>query len=315
MYNQEQKKKFISSLTKSASTAQNAETLFAATGPYEELAGKDICTFSVDELQPVADEVFALRSNGKWLSRFILQEYSKWCIAMGVEGADNSIYHINLLSLGKVKRQMVSGPAHLQRYLDAVYDPEKEETIDNLYRCYLWMAFCGIEDEAALELKASAVDLRSMTILLGDDEIPLYRESIPAFRKAVELTEFTYKHPNYQEIKRQRIPGDELMCGIKAMPRIKPFRVRLSRTLAAAYKEGRTQELLSYERIKLYGLFYRVYEQERAGIPPDFSEAAIKFTEGKNYHLPKGRTIRGIQNSKAKEYMEDYQRWKLAFVV
>ena len=65
MYNQEQKKKFISSLTKSASTAQNAETLFAATGPYEELAGKDICTFSVDELQPVADEVFALRSNGK----------------------------------------------------------------------------------------------------------------------------------------------------------------------------------------------------------------------------------------------------------
>ena len=264
MYNQEQKKKFISSLTKSASTAQNAETLFAATGPYEELAGKDICTFSVDELQPVADEVFALRSNGKWLSRFILQEYSKWCIAMGVEGADNSIYHINLLSLGKVKRQMVSGPAHLQRYLDAVYDPEKEETIDNLYRCYLWMAFCGIEDEAALELKASAVDLRSMTILLGDDEIPLYRESIPAFRKAVELTEFTYKHPNYQEIKRQRIPGDELMRGIKAMPRIKPFRVRLSRTLAAAYKEGRTQELLSYERIKLSGLFYRVYEQERA---------------------------------------------------
>ena len=81
MYNQEQKKKFISSLTKSASTAQNAETLFAATEPYEELAEKDICAFSVDELQPVADEVFALRSNGKWLSRFILQEWKVQIIA------------------------------------------------------------------------------------------------------------------------------------------------------------------------------------------------------------------------------------------
>ncbi len=315
MYNQEQKSKFISSLTKSVYTARNAETLFAATTPFEESAQKDICTFSVDELQPVADEVFALRSKGKWSYRFILQEYAKWCMASGIEGACDSIAHINLLSLEKVRRQMVSGPTHLQRYLDAVYDPEKEETIDNLYRCYLWMAFCGIEDTEALAMKSSAVDLRSMTIVIGDDEIPLYRESFLSFKNAVELTEFTYKHPNYSEIKRQRILGDELMRGIKAMPRIKPFRVRLSRTLAAAFKSGLTTELLSYERIKLSGLFYRIYEQERAGIPPDFSDAAVRFTEGKEYNLPKGKTVKSVQKAKAREYMEDYQRWKLAFFV
>lgn len=315
MYNQEQKSKFIMSLTKSVNMAKNAETLFNAIEPFEESAQKDICTFSVDELQSVVDAVFALRINGKWGHQIILQKYTKWCMACGVDGANDSIQHINLLNLDKVRKQMISGPTHLQRYLDAVYDPEKEGTMDNLYRCFFWMAFCGIDDETALTVKSDAVDLQSMTIKVGEDEIPLYRESILAFKNAVALTEFTYKHPNYKEIKRDRIAGDELMRGIKAMPRIKPFRVRVSRTLMAAYKAGLTTELLSYERVKLSGLFYRVYEQERAGIPPDFSEAAANSMLDKEYTLQNGKTLKSIQNQKAREYMEDYQRWKLAFFV
>ena len=58
-----------------------------------------------------------------------------------------------------------------------------------------------------------------------------------------------------------------------------------------------------------------MYELERAGIPSDFSEVAIQDMEGKVYSLEGRATLRQKQNRKAREYMADYQRWKMAFSI
>lgn len=315
MYNQEQKTKFIRSYTESIKTAQVAERLFNATEPFEESAGKDICTFSPEELQPVADEVFAMRSGSKWLPIAILQEYAKWCIAGAVPNAQDNIRKVNLLGLDKIKNGMVSGPAHLQKFLDAVYDPEKEETVDNIYRCFFWMAFCGIEENDIITVKRGDVDFQSMTVTVLDREYPFPREAIPAFRNAATLSTFNYKHPHYRTIRRDRAPGDEILRGIKALQEVHILRANASHTIAMARKAGLVSQALSYERVRLSGLFYRVYEQERAGIPPDFYTVAAQYMEGKEYSMPGSVTLKAIQNNKAKSYMDDYQRWKLAFSV
>ena len=63
------------------------------------------------------------------------------------------------------------------------------------------------------------------------------------------------------------------------------------------------------------GLFYRVYEMERAGISPNFSEAALRVMDGKTYSLKGREKLEHKQNRIEKDYMEDYERWKLAFSI
>lgn len=178
------------------------------------------------------------------------------------------------------------------------------------------MAFSGIREEDTLSITASDVDFMDMSIRYGENCVPLYRESLPAFHNAVELPGFLYKHPNYaKEIRRDRVPGDTIMRGVRATTKTMSIRSMLSHRSAAALQDGKTKQQLSFYRVWMSGLFYRMYERERAGIPVDFSDAAVDFMSGRTY-VVKGRVkLEHKQNKIEKDYMEDYQRWKLAFLM
>lgn len=148
--------------------------------------------------------------------------------------------------LSKVKRQMISSPLHLQRVLDEVFDKESEETIDVIYRCYYWMAFGGIKEDDTLLVKASDIDFANMEIAYKDTHIPLYREALPAFHKAAELNSFRYKNPNYSRtIIRDRVPGDTLMRGIRAVTKTATLRSILSKKSAKAIEDGLPSNILA----------------------------------------------------------------------
>lgn len=315
MYNEELKKQFVRGYTESLKTAHVASTVFNAFEKYETAWGADLCTKSKDELQPVIDKIVGLRSRSKWMTLIILKEYVKWCIAMKVPDACDGMLHIDVVGLDKIRHQMVSSPLHLQRYMDAVFEPESSETIDNIYRCYLWMAYGGIDEDDTILVKNEDVDLVEMVIRYKMTRVPIYREAIPAFRNAVSLDSFVYKHPNYNSVRRDRIPGDTIMRGIKATSKIMTMRGILSKKNIIAIKEGKTDLQLSFYRVRLSGLFYRVYEMERVGVSPDFSKTALRVTDGKTYSFKGREKIEHKQNRIAKDYIEDYRRWKLAFSI
>ena len=316
MYNEEQKVKFIKDYTGSLNTANVATTIFNALEKYEENWQADFCTRNQEELQPVINEVVGLRTKSQWMTLTILKEYVKWCIAMKIPGACDGMLHVEAVGLDKIRHQMVSSPLHLQKYLDELFDPESEETIDNIYRCYFWMAYGGIDEEDTILITREDISFEQMTIAYKDTHIPIYREAIPAFRNAVSLTSFLYKHPNYTKtIRRDRIGGDTIMRGIKAETKTFTMRVTLSKRNIKAVEDGLTDLRLSFYRVRMSGLFYRIYERERAGIPVDFSEAAMRAMAGKEYSI-KGRIkLEHKQNRIEQDYMEDYQRWKLAFSI
>jgi len=316
MYNEEQKVSFIKSYTGSLNTANVATTIFNALEKYEANWQADFCTKSKDELQPVIDEIVGLRTKSQWMTLIILKEYVKWCIAMKVPGACDGMLHVEAVGLDKIRHQMVSSPLHLQKYLDELFDPESEETIDNIYRCYFWMAYGGIDEEDTILITKEDINFEQMTITYKEPNVPIYREAIPAFRNAVSLTSFLYKHPNYSKtIRRDRIGGNTIMRGIKAETKTFTMRTTLSKRNIKAVEEGLTDLRLSFYRVRMSGLFYRIYERERAGIPVDFSEAAMRAMAGKEYSI-KGRIkLEHKQNRMERDYMEDYQRWKLAFSI
>ena len=299
MYNESLKSSFIADYTKSLSTAQHAQVVFDAFAPSEEEWGADLCTRSAEELQPIVNRVTGLRAKSRWMALTILKEYVKWCLAMKVPGARDGMLKIEVVGLDKVRSQMVSGPMHLQQYLNAAFEPEEEETIDNIYRCFFWLAFAGMDDEEDIFLVTKDdVDFENMVVRYGFTEYPIYREAIPALRHAMILDSFSY--------------GVTLMRGIKADSKVLALRSTLSKRTRLAYNEGRTPLQLSYYRVWISGLFYRTYEGERAGGIVSFADAAQRYVSKRTYHN-EHRPLSTQQNIVARDYMEDYQRWKLAF--
>lgn len=316
MYNEEMKARFIREYTGSLNTANVATTIFNALEEHEKSWNADLCTRSSEELQPVITEITGLRTRSQWMALTILKEYVKWCIAMKVPGACDGMLQIQTVGLDKVKHQMVSSPLHLQKFLDAVFDKESDETIDNIYRCYFWMAYGGIDEEDTILIQNEQVDFGQMTIYYKTINIPIYREALPAFRNAVSLNSFLYKHPNYSKpIRRDRVPGDTLMRGIRATTKTFTMRTTLSKRNIKAVEDGITDLQLSFYRVRMSGLFYRVYEMERAGVPANFAEAALRVMDGKSYVLHGREKLEHRQNKIERSYLEDYQRWKLAFSI
>lgn len=317
MYNEELKTKFVRGYTNSISTAEVCQTIFNAFEQYEVEWDADLCTRSAEELQPVVDNLVGFRARSKWMRLIILKDYVKWCIGMKVPGACDGMLKIETVGLEKVKHQTVASPLHLQRYLDSICEPESEETTDNIYRCFYWLAYGGVAEEDILSIKCNDVDLNNMVVRYNDTEVPIYREALPAFKNCVKLTQFVYKHPNYDKlVYKDRADGDTLVRGIRSAPSIKSMRVELSRRSKAKMDEGKTDLKLSYFRVWISGLFYRMYERERAGIPVDFSAAAAQFMEGKTYKLDRGRnTPEAKKRQLTRDYLEDYERWKLAFAI
>lgn len=316
MYNEEIKTRFIREYTDSINTAAVCKATFDAIEEYETKWNADLCTMKVEDLQPVVDSIVGLRSRSKWMRLIILKDYVKWCVRMGMPGACEDMLKIETIGLEKIKHQTVASPLHLQRYLDSICEPESEKTTDNIYRCFYWLAYGGVAEKDILNIKCIDVDLANMVVRYNGTEVPIYREALPAFKNCTELTYFVYKHPNYSEKICNRAEGDTLVRGIKSVPTLMSMRVELSRRSKAKIEDGKTELRLSYHRVWISGLFYRMYERERIGMTVDFSDAAAQFMEGKTYKLDKWRgTPSAKKRQIIKDYLEDYERWKLAFAI
>ena len=317
MYNEESKTRFLEECVDSPKTRKVVVGIFNSFAPHEEIWGKDLCTRSAEELQPVVDSIMAMRIRSNWTAIYLLKRYVQWCIVNNIPGACDGIFSVQIAGLEQIKKRMVSSPIHLQRCLDEVFDCEKDGTIDNIYRCYYWAVYAGMKEEDVMRLRRYNIDFIEQRILFGMKSYPLYRESVPAFRNAVELTEFVSRNSNYREpVIQPRVDGDNIMRGIRCSPGLSTIRASISKRIREAVEHNKTEVRLSYSRIRMSGLFYRMYENERAGEPISFAEAVEEMMAGKKYRINgvnKGITTEHIQNQREKEYMLDYQRWKLAF--
>ncbi|MBE6917965.1 MAG: hypothetical protein E7470_08725 [Ruminococcaceae bacterium] len=317
MYNEELKTRFIQEYTKSISRAEACVQAFNAIEPFEVQWDADFCTKSAAELEPVVEQLVGFRVRSRWLRIIIFQKYVKWCLAHKVKDACDGMLQVECAGLDKVRTQMVSNPTMLQAYLDVVCDPESEKTTDNIYRCFYWMAYSGMDEHDIMNVKCSDVDFNNMVIRYGGEEYEIHREAIPAFRNAATLTEFVYKHPNYppdKKVIRNRALGDTLIRGIRSTTSLAALRVELSRRSKKFIEDGLTDKQLSYYRVYLSGLFYNMKKREEAGIPVDFTGVASRFMEGKTYKLDAGRnTPEAKKRAVVNDYLQDYERWKAAF--
>jgi len=315
MYNEEMKTRFIKETAKTDYTIRSYESIFNTFEPYEVAWGDDLCTRTAEELTPIVEKIVGIRTRSKALRISMLKNYVKWCIDHGYPNAINGISEIDRLGLDKIKNMTVANPLHLQACMDLVFEKEDEQTVDNIYRAYLWMAYGGMPQAEAVNVLKTEVHFETMEIIHGDYDIPIYREGLKAISNCVNLKQFAFKHPRYvSRIFKQRAPDKELLTGLQSRPDVNILKVELSSRFKKSTDAGSTKMRLSYKRVWLSGLFYRVKTIEDAGFPPDFSFAADEMMKGKEYDFRKsGLTMERKRNIIINDYMVDYLRWKEAY--
>lgn len=305
MYNEGRKLRFIEEANRSKAYAKS---VFHNMSCVEEELGKDLCEISVEELQPVVNARLGVRSRSVEAGLSILRDYEKWCLEQGYPVCGG----IGLLKAdmaSKMRRMMVASPQHLEKILNDAFDPVQDETVDCLYRCYLWMAFSGFSEEEALSVRVSDVDFPSMMIHHGGKSLDIYRESVPAFRIACDATEFSYVHKKYT-MKRPRFQGDLLMRGIRSDS------IKLNTAKCCVQKKFDAKGIeTSYGRIQLSGVFYKAYEAERYGVSVSFDDAIMSRFANSSGKFHSNYTRTKAVNAIKRDMFEDYGYWKEAFRV
>lgn len=297
MYHEERKQKFLQG------ASERTKKVFLETAPFEEEMGKDVCEMSQEELQYIADNALGVLPVTLQERSMVLSNYRTWCAEHGF--ATSPLEEpLQLDPTNKIRKCMVATPAHLQTELNRYFDPPERETVDCLYRCYFWMAFMGLKEADALEVKTEEVDLEQGVIRRGGKVYELDPMAMPAFRSACTLDSFVYVHPKYkQPIRRGRKESPYLMCG----PRTKKIGDTTIRTLIYHHMGATEKGLgLSYLRVWYSGAFYRAYKMEQMGFSPNFD--AITLEASKRGKLSQETLRRRVFGMK-----KNYAGWKKAF--
>lgn len=317
MYNEELKTRFIADYANEKSTYRATTRILRRLEKYEKQWGADFCTKSTEELRPVVDEVTGMRYESTVVVLSILREYVKWCINNGVPGACDGMLSIRVAGIGNIKKRMVASPLHLKTYLDTILHPVDEGTIDNTYRCFFWMIYAGVDENYVMSISKRNIDLKNREIRCGSNYYPIYPEALDSFESVVKLKKFKYIHPNYKKEEptyKERIPGNSILRGVSSDKVLVKLKEQITARITRAIADGKTELRLSSNRAALSGIFYRLYDRERAGLPISFTEFATMRVAKNTPDVFKDKKETDKRIKKAERDLEnDYARWKLAF--
>lgn len=307
IYNEVRKEHFID---ETATRRDKAYCVFKSSYPYEQQAGVDLCDLPLDTLQKYVDENLGTGAASSVLLFSILQSYFDWCCRSGYID-NNTLNQVVIDYDAKVKRYLVASPRHLNLILDQSFTPVEENRLDILYRCLIWLAFSGIRQTDVMSVKSRDIHFDTMTIEFGELVYELYREAIPALRAACEAETFVYTGtaPNGTKtnLNRKRNHNEYLFRSFKTeKPRLGTM---LQQTFSCTRAHGFD---ISYNRVYMSGLFYRAYENERAGLPPNFDDE-VRYRVEKNAANKDRKALNASAYSARAGLKKEYQQWKRAF--
>lgn len=310
MFNAEIKERFVKSYTTKNSVRASFKRFFDIAQKYEEQWGADLYTRTPNELSLFLNEASGLTTQSRSRTLRMLKSYVRWCLTQeDIFDVQEDLLDINSFSDNKLRKQTITSPVHLQRYLDAVFECEEKETVDNIYRTYFWMAYAGIDQNDVPKIRKKDMDFSDMVIRFGGKTYPIYREGIKAIRRCVELDYIQSIRTNTgKSIVLKRFDSDCVMRGRRSVFTSHALQERVSRKQKEAIEKGKTDLRLSYFKVWISGLFYKVYLDEISGIEPDFSSFIAEIDAAKGIKKDRSSLLKQVSS-----YHEDYLRWKELF--
>lgn len=311
VFNPELKKRWLYDYAASHSlgtTLITIHTLLMNLAPYEYEKGADVCTWdNPDYISSVMYEISPTTTNTRRRLLSLLRSYVQWCLDNNIPNTSAAIFDLEFKESNPrtFKSRSVTNPKQLQAYLRTVLGDETRLCEDLLRRCYAWFAFSGIPIGKAADVRTSDVRLDRMEIVYGGITYRLYYEGLSDIRTACS----SYWYERYVGMHWslfQRTDNDTVLRGMSSdttpEQRERLLNAGLTRCARLALLEKKTDKRLTYRDIHRSGVFYRVYEDEMAGFPVDFTAVIGLF----GINPPNANHMRHV----AGLYRADYETWK-----
>ena len=307
MYNEGHKQSFLKKIKPKDLLAKE---LLASSERFEENNQKDICQFSIDELNQFLGEEIISKNKSLYRAVQTLKQYNRYCKHRQYN-TTNACSKIKTDLVDEVHETLFASPLHLASQLDLVFSKITEDNVDMLIRCFLWMAFSEMDANDIPRVKRDNVDLMERCIIFGDRSYRIYEEAYKTFERVCTLQSFKVPIPK-GHIYTNRSNPMMLLSGMERgeyRPELKlaDFRARIS---AIAASSGIP---FSYNTSRLSGMFYRVYCRERAGLIDDLEDEFWSF-DGRGAKIDTPALERSIKRTR-KGLLEKYKAWKKAFNV
>lgn len=326
MHNHDVKNRFIEELSDKESVRSLAAHIFSTTEPFEDALGIDFCRMNLEQAQKTVNSTVGLRISNARSILYVLREYVKWCAAQGME-VSTAVENVDLALEEQMRMRMVGSPAQLEFTLKEVYNEPDKNSIQYIHRAFLWLAFIGLQDFEAMQVRTSDLNYEDMYLRFGGgDPFRIYSEAVPDLKMAKRLDSFNEtRRGNTKEFPRAK--GDLLLRGkpTENSPQqvlVHTFRPTISRAFKAALErceaEGKIPAgvmfHLSYDRLYRSGVFYRAFERERMQLPLGFDATVAREMQLR----PGGKKLeksaaRKVAQGKIREYLIEYEQWKKAF--
>ena len=272
---------------------------------YEEKYNTVLQDMTLDMLQDIFTNNFGDRISSANDAKTAVERYIRWvCNFTGTEYS-GVISQINVDTIEKVKKSMVSSPYHLALLTDKLFNPLRNETQHNLYRAMLWLVYMGFTFNEATEITYDEVDLNDMVINHGDKSIEICREAFLPIKYVKNAKDFLVDQK--RNSRKKRVDGDIFLSGI--------YKANMNLSVAGTAIKNLQEDTgtsITIRSIELSGIFHRAYQIERATGRIDFLEAVI-MDGSLSYNPDNKSAFRRKVREVTRKYSEDYQVWKRAF--
>lgn len=315
MFNITQKLEFIKKQTLLSDASDIEEikkgwtNFFNRLSKLEEEKNKDFSMMTVDEIDNVLSKFLRGGKIYKETTLSNLSTYFEWCL-------DNQITLLtqNILLAKKVKNidtssscadTMVKDEEDLKQCLDNinVFREESLETIDNLYRCYLYLLFSGLTIDEAFNLLEKDIDLNNNQIVIGDKKIILSQNTRDKIEDVLSMDYLVVRRRNVEFVK----TGYLFENTVSADERPENYREKMKVIwdVAISKKFSYSDRELTQSTILKSGIFYRMHQKEIQGGVVDCQE----YLEMCKYNV----TTIDNPNMVIANCKNEYAEWKKAF--
>lgn len=321
LYNREIKEAFINE-QKNEKLKKYTCRIFEATHRFEELSGKDLYSMTESTAKECLYDTLGYNLDILYFSLNMIKEYYIWAEEKGYTPIKCFELKNYVIDTRKSFTSLYfKNPKHLQSVMDEIFYAESENSLDVVFRSYFWLLYSGLEDKEAKDLKVSDINFNNLTITYNGRTYDIYKEAIPALKKACELEQFrSFRFPTRGWEIRTRSPGCNVIRGVhKSEYTATNLDEAMRNRFDIAKKNG--VEVYNIEPRCVYksGIFYRVHEIEKPqeDVRKLFNDVILKTTEK---HELKIKGFRNIEGKRAYVSMircalvRDYNLWKEKFI-
>lgn len=311
MYNEERKSKFISEI--SANSVKVYTSLFNSFERFEESEDKDLCEFTTEEVHTVLEDRFVATTTSLKSLFTHLKKYVRWCSKQGYP-VGNGVLDFDPLKAPptqKIKSCMVGSPDQLQEVLDKGFAPVGDQTMDCVYRCYVWLCFMGIPKNKVLDVKISDVDTSESRVCFDGMDYVIPTQATKTFQIASTAKGFNYSHPHYPDktMYMERVPGDMLFRGVRSA---KLSNATIHEIVKAHFASAGLN--FNYDLIARSGLFFQNnYIENISGTSSLLAQWVEKEVEIKLAKNPKSDFAKKNKSYLKKAIQKEYEDWLFYF--